>query len=821
MDVLRQDLRNACRSLAATPLLTAAAIVSLTLACAANTAVFSLISALLLRPLPVHDPARLAKLGMPIPGSWRPHFSYETFEVIRQHRELFDGALAYPDCCGESVLAAKNDRRIVSRQYVSGDFLQTLGVRAWRGRLIDANDDRLDAAPVAMISWRQWRERFGARDDVLGALVAIDGVPFTIVGVLPPEYFGIEVGRSVDVTVPVRMAVRLSRIPVVPALNIVVRLKHGVSLPAATAALRAAQAEIRVRSLPKDLTVSQFLREPFTLDPFASGTSGLRARFADPLLAMFVVAVLVLFIACANVGNLLLARNAARRHELSVRVALGASPGRIVRQVLLESLALSAASAIAAALLASWAGRGIVAALSTQSAPIALDVRADWRLLAFTIALTGLSTMIFGLAPAWRARRIAPIEALNAQGRGVVQTRARLASGLIVGQVIVAVVLVVSASLLARTFAALLHAAPGLDAGSAVVVSVNAMTIPLADRAAVFERAASAVNDVPGIVAAAATLNPPLVGSLVGDLIVSAPGARPAADAEPISRFDTITPAFVTAYGMRIVDGRDFARSDVAGSQPVMMVNAAFARELFPGQRVVGLPLALHVRAAQGDVFWETRTIVGVVSNVAYRSPRDDAKPMIYAPMAQRAGTFPQTSCFLIVRGAGTVSAALMRQIDSAVKSVNPDLATTFEPVSRQLADSLSQERLVAVLSGGFGLLALLLASLGLYGVTAYFTNLRRREIGVRIALGATASDVIVFVIRQEVTLIAAGVIGGLLVSIWATRFIAALLYGVPPHDVATLLSAGGVLLAAGCFAAWLPARRAARLDPSIALRAD
>ena len=393
-----QDLRLALRTLRATPIVTSVAVLSLALGIGANTAIFSLVNSLLLRSLPVADPQRLVSVSTGRAADFEPSFSYATFDQIRQHGQAFDGALAY-SCCDRDTLTVGGEKQPVDQFFVSGDFFGTLGMTAAAGRLLTPTDDVSGGGangPTAVISYRLWQERFGGAAGVIGATVILERVPVTIVGVTPPEFLGIEVGRTFDVAVPIKIEpLILPSIAFddnVTWLRIMLRLTRGQSLDAATAALRAVQPQIRAGSRPKQFR-SEFLRDPFVLQPAGAGTSALRERFQRPLLTILVVVALVLLIACANIANLQLARGVARGHELSVRLALGASRWQLARQMLAESIVLAATGALLGLVFAGWASRALVAQLSTAADVVALDLSLDWRVLAFTTAVTGATVV--------------------------------------------------------------------------------------------------------------------------------------------------------------------------------------------------------------------------------------------------------------------------------------------------------------------------------------------------------------------------------------------------------------------------------------------
>jgi predicted permease len=823
------DLRLAVRALRATPIVSAVAMLSLALGIGANTAIFSLANALLLRSLPVADPPRLAIVSTSGSPGYREQYSYATFDQIRRHGDFFDGALAFTHCCGTSVVTIGGENHHVDRQYVTSDFFATLGIRPLRGRLFaDAdNEPGGSEGPVAVVSYRMWQRRLGGRDDVAGMHVTIDRTPFTIIGVTPPGFFGVEIGRAFDVAIPSRLAARLSRTPFdddTMALDIMLRLKPGLSLAGAAAALQAVQPQIQAGAMPKTHPSQEFLRAPFTLEAAGAGTSALRQQFARPLLVIFGVVALVLLIACANIGNLLLARGIARRHDLRVRAALGASRWRLVRQLLAESLVLSAAGAAAGLLLASWASRALVAQLSTLRAPISLDLALDWRVLAFTVATTAATTLVFGIAPALRATRVAPIDALKTHGRGAAgDRRATLGSSLIVAQLVLSLLLVVAAGLFVQTFERLGRVSLGFDPGRVLVATVNASAVPFADRLPMFHRLVQAVRTVPGVTAAGGSLNPPIVGELLGDLVVSPPGTRPSPDAERISQLDTITPGYLAAYGTAIQAGRDLDERDSAAAPAVMLVNEAFARRLLPGRSAVGTAQSITFRGPNGDFpFGPTRTIVGVVADSIYRSIREPARPMIYLPLAQREKVLaiPQTTIYIGVRASAGPPALLTRSVGAALTAVDRDLTLTFQPLAQQVDESLAVDRVMALLSEFFGGLALLLAALGLYGVTTHAVTQRRAEIGIRMAIGAAPASIMRLVLSRVSILVGAGVAVGAAASLWVSQIVSPLLYGVHPSDPVTLAGAAAILAAVGGVAGWLPAWRASRIDPAEALRA-
>ncbi len=416
-----------------------------------------------------------------------------------------------------------------------------------------------------------------------------------------------------------------------------------------------------------------------------------------------------------------------------------------------------------------------------------------------------------------RATAVAPIDALRTGGRSAAE-HTPLANGLLVAQITLSLLLLITAGLFVQTFERLAHVALGFDAARSVVVWVTAPTIPAGDRPAFFDHLTQAVGRVSGVAASGGALNPPIVGSLVGDLVVSRPGEPPPPDAERIPEFDSITPHWFEAYGIPLLRGRDFDGRDTTTAPAVMIVTEAFARRLFPDRDLIGMPLSLTVRLPLGDVLFGTRTVVGVVGNSARRSPRDPIVPMIYVPLAQR-GAIPQKDFYMGVRAANGSPALLERQIGAAITSFSADVGFSFEPLAQQVDDSLAQERVLATLSAFFGGLALLLAAVGLYGVTAYTVTRQRTEIGIRLALGATPTGIVRQVLARVWMRVAVGVLIGAAVSFWASTLMTSLLYGLEPRDPITMVAAILVLAAVGTLAGLIPAWRASRIDAATVLR--
>jgi predicted permease len=832
------DLRVAVRELRAAPLVTAVAILSLALGIGANTAVFSLVNSLLLRLLPVVEPQRLAVVSdaRAVSQGFTAAWTYSIWDQIRQRAQPFDGVCAW---WTERLNVAPRggETEPVDAMWVSGDYFSTLGTSALLGRTITAGDDvrggGRDAA-VAVISYELWQRRFGGAGNVVGMPLVIERVPFTIVGVTPPEFFGAEVGRTFDIALPINAEPLVrgteSRIKAELAFysfTVLLRLKPGQSIDAATAILRGVQPQIREAAVPTTLPPriqEQFLKDAFTVVPAATGTSRLRARYERPLLVILVVVALVLFIACANIANLQLARAIARGHELSVRVALGAPRWRLARQWLVESLLLSTAGALLGLLFAAWTSRLLVAQLSTALNRVYLDLSLDWRVLAFTSGIAVATTLLFGTLPALRAFNVVPMDALREQKRGASSdARGRLSNGLVIVQVALSVVIVVAAGLFVRSFARLATLPLGFDSNRVLLVNVNVARTRIAasDRVAFFHRLVPEIASVPGVTKAAASMNTPVAPGGILE-IVHVPNAP--LSLQPFTNgklgaqstfVNLVTPGWFATYGTPILTGRDFDDRDVKGAPSVIIVNEAFVRKFLPGKNPIGATVAFE----HGKDAPVPKTVIGVVGDAVYNSLRTEDAPTEYAPLAQL--DFPQapTEVTISVRASAGSPMRLARSIAAALTAVDRDLVFGFRPITDQVTASLTQERLIAILSGFFGVLALLLAGLGLYGLTAYAVACRRAEIGIRMALGSTGAGVVRLVVSRAAWLVVAGILIGVGVSAWASKFVATLLYGLDPRDLPTMVGAGVTLVIVGIVAAWLPALRASRLDPATVLR--
>lgn len=838
IDDLRRDLRIAVRSLRATPVVTAVAILSLALTIGANTAIFSILNALILRTLPVHEPARLVHLtdsvltdaGVTRVRAW----SYPVFAQIRRAPHVFGDTTAWSFV--RFNLASGGEVQPVEGLWADGAFFATFGVAAAIGRTFSDLDDQPRGGadgPVAVISHGYWQRQFGGAADVVGRSVRLNTVAFTIIGVTPPEFFGPEVGRRFEVIVPVRTQALVAGSDSVldsastNFLYLIARLRPGQSPEAAAAEFRRVQPAIREATMEAGSNYQdRFLTSPFTVLPAATSYSNLRSAYQRPLVVIAVIVTLVLLVGCVNIANLLLARAIARRHEMSMRLALGASRWRLGRQLLAESLTLAGAGAALGVLVAAYGSDFLVRQLSTATNFVFLDVSMDGRVLAFTMAVALLTALLFGTAPALRAARTQPMDALKRQGRASGDdTHGRLMGWLVVGQVALSVALVAAAGLFIRSFVSLTSRPLGLQPSQVLVVTIDAQRAAVAadERVPLFERTRDAAVGLPNVAAASISFLTPVGGGGFTPSVAISPmstqGQQGSALVVPPDESvsgNLVSPGWFATFGTPLVDGRDFTTNDRVGAPRAAVVNETFARRFLQGASALGRNITVY----PGTPMAFEMTVVGVVADAIYSSPRDPVPPTWYLPIAQfHVPGFPLVRARLSVRARAGSPVLLTKSLATVIAGVNPQLALTFRSLDDQLRASVTRERLMAQLAGFLGGVALLLAGLGLYGVTAYAISRRRGEIGIRLALGAAPWGVIRLVLARVSLLVGAGIVVGAAVSLWASQFVDGLLYGLPPRDPATLLGAAVVLIAIGALAGWLPARRAGRIDPAAVLR--
>jgi putative ABC transport system permease protein len=821
-----QDIRYALRLLRKTPLITAIALLSLALGIGANTAIFSLIDAVILRMLPVQNPEQLARIlfRSPVSPSPRQSATNPIWEQVRDHQDAFSGVLAWSPQTFD--LADGGEVTNINGIYASGDYFTALGVRPAAGRLMAASDDVRGCSGVAVLGYGFWQSRYAGAESAVGSLIRLNGHAFPIIGVAPRGFFGTDVGEKLDVAIPICaeaiLAGKDSALDVRDDwwLSMMGRLKPGMTLEQADARMKVLSRPLFGVVVPQVWPAKYqdiFRKYTFAVLPGATGTGGgLRQQYSQPLEILMFVVGLVLLIACANIASLLLARSAARHKEIALRLSLGASRMRLIRQVLTESIVLSGAGAILGIFFARWGGALLVRFVSTQQSQVFLDLKIDGRVLAFTIAITVLCGLLFGLLPALRSTRVDAISAMKEGQSPAASGRAHSSAArwIVAAQVALSLILVVSTGLFIRTFANLMTLDAGFDRKNVLMVETNIHKAGIAEpaRAPLYGQMLAKLQSIPGVVSASQCWMTPLSG-YQWDHTLTAPGHPLPAGAELDTLLNWVTPGYFETMRTPLLEGRMFEARDSATSTPVVIVNQLLARRYFGSQS----PIGEHLMGGSAGMLRQPMEIVGVVQDAKYTSLREDFQPEAYFPLSQIQKNVAEDSTFEI-RTVMTPS-ALIPAVRDALASVNKSASLQFTTLKQEADDSVLQEHLMAVLSGFFGGLALLLTAIGLYGVMAYVVTLRTHEIGIRMALGAQRSSILRLVMRDAAIVLLAGIAGGLLGSVWTTRLVQQLLFGLKPNDRSTPVLAVIVLITVALLACYIPARRAMRVDPMVALR--
>jgi predicted permease len=835
LEQMGQDLRYTFRMLRRSPGFTAVAVLSLGLGIGANSTIFSVIDALMLRRLPVRKPQELVTPIQHRPwseGMILSWFSYSRFERFRGMTDVFSDASAVHDLDRCNVIANGNlYEGQVRVAVVTGNHFSNLGIDPVIGRLLTPDDDRvLGGHPVAVISYQYWQRQF-AGSDVVGRTFTLNGTTYTIMGVTPRSFSGEWVGRPTDIWIPVAMLSQvLSELP--PAqprggpigFRILARLKPGVTIPQAQAAAQVVYQQLFLEEAGPNPTaeeIQSFAQNYIELEPASTGYSPQRKSLAVPLEILMIVVTLVLLVACANVATLLLARSAARHKEMAARLAIGASRMRIVRQLLTESVLLAAMGTALGFVLAQWgthflaefARSGIVTRDDKQ---LVLDLRLDWRVLVFTAGLCVLTGMLFGLAPAFRESDVSLSQAIAQRGPDSGRTRGAFGLGslLVIGQMAVSLVLLIGAGLFVRTASNLQSQNLGVDRGHVLLAWLglrqrgSQVGEPMAP---LFEIVQRRISSLPGVLSASPSVYGFLNGNAFKGGYIQIAGYVPASGEDSRATIDLVAPGFFETIGMRLLAGRDFTDRDTAATPKVAIINENMASHFFGDQNPIGKHFARDLGAPAAEL-----EIVGVVSNAPHRTPYDHGL-RFYTPYRQDLRHL-LSMCLAVRTAANPKSIApLVRQ---ELRDIDPSLPVLrIDTVDEQLNDSLVEERLVALLSIFFGGLALLLACLGLYGLISYTVVHRTNEIGIRMALGATRLGVLGMVIRESLLLLLAGLAIGIPATLAASPLIAARLYGVSPTDLHTIVGATLLMIAVAALAGFIPARRASKVDPMVALR--
>ena len=856
-EAVLQDARYGLRMLRKTPGFTAIAVLTLALGIGANTAIFSLIDAVIFRSMPIEDPQKLVVF------EWHAHqppsnYSYHSFgdcddhlkasppggcslplpyfKDVQAQTSVFSHLTAFTSA-GQLDMSGNGPAKMVKGEFVSGDYFPTLGVHAYMGRLISPSDDQQDAPAVAVLNYGFWQREFGASNSAVGKTIRLNGISFLIVGVAEPRFDALTLANKYDLWAPLAQRPHL-----VPRWNprqdkmnaswliILGRVKPGVSVSQAQAAVSLLfhndmlQSDIKMFKPENDPAI-RLVSAPRIL-------GGTQKQILQPLYVMMMCVTVVLLIACANVAGLLLARSASRQREIAVRVALGAKRGRIVLQLLTESVMLAVAGGILGLLVAIWGAKALMWIVSAGApSPLAFSPELDWRVLAFTAGISLLTGIVFGLAPALRGSDVGLTSSLKTTSDGLApqgKHRRITAGGMLVSvQMALAIVVLVTAGLFVRTLSNLKALNPGFDTHNVLLFGIDPRLAGYkgAQVDSLFQRLQEKFSALPGVTAASYSAAPLLAGSL-STTGFHKPGTPPTSrdekDDVPSDELP-VGPKFFSTLHIPLLTGRDFTAADFAiaeensgetpGSAPTpVIVNQVFAEQYFPGVNPVGQIFADTVPVKPDEKKNPGFVIIGVVGNTKYNTLRREIQPTFYSPTIDGSAYFELRTALDPM--------ALVPVAKDIANHENQDLALFRIATQKQMLDrQVFIERITAQLSSFFGVLALVLACLGLYGLLSYEVTRRTREIGIRMAVGAQSHNVIGLVLVKAIALIAGGAAIGIGVALGVTRFLASFLYGVHAGDPLTLVAVAGLLAVVALAACYIPARRATRVDPLVALR--
>jgi putative ABC transport system permease protein len=820
-----QDIRYALRLLRRTPVITAVAIFSLALGIGANTAIFSLMDAVVLKMLPVHRPEELFRVERSNPRTTQTDASFTNplWEEIRDRQDVFSSVFA--SSSQKFDLARGGQARYASGLYVSGEYFSTLGVHPVAGRLLSTADDRRGCPGAAVLSYGFWSDRYGRASAAIGSTLSLDGHPFEIIGVTAPGFFGINVGEKFDVAIPVcAEAVFRGKDSFLDHhsawwLSVTGRLKPGVTREQAAARFAALAPSIFTSAVPKDWDADgqkEFMKRTLVLYPGGRGFSDLRTSYQRPLELLMAIVALVLLIACANIASLMLARAAAREREIAMRRALGASRGRLIRQLLTECVLLSSAGAVLGVIFARWGTAVLVHFLSTQQQQVFLDLSLNSRMLAFTTIVATLTGLLFGVLPAFRSTRVslsAAVKGSHAPDSGTA-VRFRTGKWIVASQVALSLVLLISAGLFLRSLEKLVTLDLGFDRNNVLLVTANLQTanVPPEKRLIAYEQIEARLGALPGVTSVSRSVRTPITNMEWGTRLL-ADSSNPPTGEDSLAFFNFVSPGYFETFRTPILAGRNFRNADTKTALRVAIINQTLAQKFYPHLNPIGR--FFHINDSPSHPAPPIQ-IVGVVADAKYESIREETFSQAFFPASQ----IPEgDEAEIFELRTASPPFTVVPAVQDAVAGVNQEIPLEFRSLSEQVNDSLVQERLLATLSAFFGGLAVLLAIIGLYGAISYLVTQRRIEFGIRSALGAQPVSILQLVMRDVVTVLLIGLAAGVTLSLATLQLLQKMLFGLAPRDALTISLAVVLFSFVAVLAGLVPARRAMRVDPMVALR--
>jgi putative ABC transport system permease protein len=827
---LLQDVRYGVRLLGKNPGFTAVAILTLALGIGANTAIFSLIDTVMLKMLPVQNPEELMTVGTLSPGEdeSNPSFTNPLWEQVHDRQDIFSSVFSWG--AERFDLSQGGESHPIAGLFVSGDYFNALGVAPAGGRLLTSSDDRRGCSGSVVLSYSFWREHFDGAQNAIGTMLNLSSHPMEIIGVAAPGFFGMEIGDKFDVAVPLcSEPIFHGKNTMLEArstwwLRVVGRPKAGVASEQLATRLKVISPQVFAATVPlhwqPDMETN-YRSRLLTSSHAGKGSSFVRRSYNQPLRMLMAVVGLVLLIACANIASLMLARAATRQKEISIRLAIGASRSRLIRQLLTECVLLSLAGAALGMIFARWGCTVLVHFISSPHNPVFLQLSLDSRVLEFTIGIAILTGILFGLLPAIRSTRVSLASAMKGGQIDETPGHAHFRPGrwIVAGQVALSLVLLIIAGLFLGSFRKLLSLDAGFDRTNVLIIDADSHSVNISamQRAAMWQQTLQRLQNLPGVISASESVITPISGTTWNDDFRLAAGGGPTGE-DALADVNYVSPEYFATLRTPIRAGRNFDSRDSADSPHVGIINESMARAFFGSANPIGQ--YLRVDDPPG-VNTPHMLVVGIVTDSKYRSLKEKTPATIYFPIAQLTGardaSITESPAFEI--RTASAPASLARGAEATITDINKSISLSFQTLEEQVDNSLRQDRLLATLSGFFGGLALLLATIGLYGVLAYMVTQRRKEIGIRMALGAGKGSILRLIMRDVSILLAAGVIAGVGISLWATQFMQKMLFNLNARDAKTIILSVAVLSAVALLAGYLPARRAARLDPNVILR--